>query len=105
MRKLYQARRVALVHALAQHVPALVPHNADAGLHISAFLPDHVDDVALSRSAALRGVDVTPLSTCYAGRHPRSGLILGFGGASERKIAAASRILGEVMQESAAAPT
>ncbi|HEX7828711.1 MAG TPA: PLP-dependent aminotransferase family protein, partial [Thermoanaerobaculia bacterium] len=97
MRALYHARRNALVRALAQHAPSLVPHNTDAGLHITAFLPDDADDVALVRNATQRGLDMTALSTCYAGRTKRPGLILGFGGASERRLIAACKTLGEVL--------
>ncbi len=99
MRALYHARRDALVRGLAQHAPMLVPHNTDAGLHVSAFLPRDVDDVALANLAAEHGIDVTPLSTCYAGRGARSGFILGFGGASERRLTAACKTLGEVLTE------
>ncbi|HEX2836260.1 MAG TPA: PLP-dependent aminotransferase family protein [Thermoanaerobaculia bacterium] len=97
MRALYHARRDALVRGLAQHAPSVIPHNTDAGLHVAAFLPPGIDDVALARDASARGIDLTPLSTCYAGRHERSGVILGFGGASERRIVAACKTLGEVL--------
>ena len=97
MRTVYEARRDALVRGLREHARGLVPSNTDAGLHISAFLPEETDDVAVVRAAAERGLDLIALSTCYAGRHPRSGLVLGFGGASERRLAAACRTLGEVL--------
>jgi GntR family transcriptional regulator/MocR family aminotransferase len=98
MRALYEKRRDALVRGLREHAPTLVPHNSDAGLHVSAFLPDGVDDRDIVREAALRGVEATALSTCYVGDQPRSGLVLGFGGASERRILAACKTLGEVLR-------
>lgn len=97
MRALYEARRDALVRGLRDHVPSLIPHNADAGLHVTAFLPEGVDDRQIVAEAATRGLEPTPLSTCYAGDTHRNGLILGFGGASERRIVAACRTLGEVL--------
>jgi GntR family transcriptional regulator/MocR family aminotransferase len=97
MRALYHDRRDALVRGLREHVGALVPYNTDAGLHVSAFLPAGIDDRELVREAAKRGLDATALSTCYAGKSARSGLILGFGGASERRIVAACKTLGEVI--------
>ena len=98
MRALYHSRRDALVRGLREHVPQLVPHNIDAGLHVSAFLPDGTDDRVIVREGAKRGLDMTALSTCYAGRQSRSGLVLGFGGASERRIVVACRALGEVLR-------
>jgi GntR family transcriptional regulator/MocR family aminotransferase len=98
MRALYEKRRDALVRGLREHAATLVPHNSDAGLHVSAFLPDGIDDRIIVREAALRGVEATALSTCYVGEQPRSGLVLGFGGASERRIIAACKTLGDVLR-------
>jgi GntR family transcriptional regulator / MocR family aminotransferase len=99
MRALYHARRDALVRGLREHA-GLTPHNADAGLHVTTFI-DGVDDRELVCELAGRGLDATALSTCYAGRRPRTGLVLGFGGHSERRILAACRTLGEVLTRSA----
>ncbi len=99
MRTLYEKRRDALIRGLREHAGSLVPHNADAGLHIAAFLAKGMDDRVVAREAALRGIDAIALSTCYAGPHPRPGLVLGFGGASERRIVIACKTLGEVIRE------
>lgn len=98
MRALYEKRRDALVRGLREHAHDLTPHNTDAGLHISAFLPKGVDDRVVVRDAANRCIDVIALSSCYAGPHSRSGLVLGFGGTSERRIATACKTLGEVLR-------
>ena len=95
MRALYARRCAALVRALREHA-GLQPYNSEAGLHLSVFLPRGVDDRRIAQQAIERGVHATPLSSCYAGRG-RSGLILGFGSADERKITAAARKLGEVL--------
>ena len=58
-----------------------------------------MDDRRVVEEAARRGVSVTALSTCYAGPNPRHGLILGFGGASERRIRTAAKKLGEVLED------
>jgi GntR family transcriptional regulator/MocR family aminotransferase len=100
MRALYEKRRDALVRGLREHAQELVPHNSDAGLHVSTFLPEGIDDRVIVREAARRGIESTALSTCYVGDHPRSGLVLGFGGASERRIIAACKTLGEVLRQS-----
>lgn len=98
MRAIYQARRDALITGLQHHAPMLTPHNSDAGLHVAAFLPEGVDDRALA-AGPLRALDVGPLSRCYSGRRPRPGLIIGYGGASERRIAVACRALGDALRE------
>lgn len=98
MRALYEKRRDALVRGLREHAEVLVPHNSDAGLHVSTFLPKGIDDRMIVRECARRGIEATALSTCYVGENPRSGLVLGFGGASERRIIAACKTLGEVLR-------
>ena len=69
MRALYEKRCDALVRGLREHAAGLVPHNSDAGLHVTAFLPNGIDDRVVVREAARRGVEATALSTCYAGEH------------------------------------
>jgi DNA-binding transcriptional MocR family regulator len=44
-----------------------------------------------------RGLTATALSTCYAGPARRSGLLLGFGGSTERRLLEATRVLAEVL--------
>jgi GntR family transcriptional regulator/MocR family aminotransferase len=100
MRKLYRSRRDALVDAIGARLGGLLTvHNADAGLHLSAFLPPGVDDREVLRRAAAKGVTATALSTCYAGRRPRSGLILGFGGSDPRRLRGATETLRQVIRE------
>lgn len=98
MRTIYLSRRNALVDALREHAPPLEIYNADAGLHLSAFLPEAIDDNEVVSRAAQLGITATSLSSCYFGNTSRSGLILGFGGANERQIAKASRILGNIIK-------
>lgn len=97
MRALYHARRDALLGALRELAPRLEPFNSDAGIHLTAFLPDGADDLEVVAEAARRGLNAIALSTCYAGPTPRPGLVLGFGGASERRIRMAVRKLAEVL--------
>ncbi len=99
MRTIYQRRRDALVAALRTHAPQLEPVNSEAGLHLAAFLPPQSDDVAVVAEGRRRGIFATALSSCYFGPAPRPGLILGFGGASERRIATAARKLGELLAQ------
>jgi GntR family transcriptional regulator/MocR family aminotransferase len=99
MRGVYLRRRDALLGGLAQHCEGhLAVHNADAGLHVATLLPSGVADVGVVRRMAKRGLAAAALSSCYAGSSLQSGLLLGFGGSDERALAAATRILGEVLQ-------
>ena len=99
MRGTYLGRRDALLTGLARHCgDRLVLHNADAGLHVPVLLPAGLDDRDVARRMAERGLTATALSTCYAGSARRSGLLLGFGGSTERRLLEATRVLGEVLR-------
>ena len=102
MRGVYSKRREALLTGLAQHCGGrLTVHNADAGLHVTCMLAEGQDDGAVVRRLVHRGLSATALSTCYVGSDRRNGLLLGFGGSTERRLLQATRVLGEVLQESA----
>jgi GntR family transcriptional regulator/MocR family aminotransferase len=104
MRGVYLARRNALLAGLARHCgDRLRVLNADAGLHVAVLLRDAVNDADIVRQMAARGLTATALSTCYAGVGRRSGLLLGFGGSTERRLLEATRVLGEVLGGSAPA--
>ncbi|HWB41632.1 MAG TPA: PLP-dependent aminotransferase family protein [Gemmatimonadales bacterium] len=102
MRGVYLKRRDTLLAGLARHCgDRLTVHNADAGLHVPALLAPGLDDTAVVRRMAGRGLTATPLSSCYAGTPRRQGLLLGFGGSTERRLLEATRVLGEVLRDSA----
>jgi GntR family transcriptional regulator/MocR family aminotransferase len=103
MRGLYLERRNALLGGLARHCGGMLQvANADAGLHVAALLPKGMDDVDLVRRMAERGLTALPLSACYVGRRRRSGLLLGFGGSTPRRLAEATRVLGNVLRTGSA---
>jgi len=102
MRDVYLGRRDALLRALETHCRGLLTvHNADAGLHVTAWLPDGMSDLDVVRRMEARGLTATALSTRYGGPAPRSGLMLGFGGSDEHTLDRAARTLGEVLRECA----
>jgi GntR family transcriptional regulator/MocR family aminotransferase len=72
-------------------------HNADAGLHASTFLRAGLRDGDVLQRMSAQGLTANALSECYAGARRRHGLLLGFGGSSERRIESATRTLGEVL--------
>ncbi len=99
MRGVYRDRRDALLTGLARYCGnRLTVSNADAGLHVAALLPPGIDDTAVVRRMAERGLTATALSTCYAQPARKSGLLLGFGGASEEELLDATRRLGTVLK-------
>jgi GntR family transcriptional regulator/MocR family aminotransferase len=101
MRGVYLKRRDALLTGLARHCGGrLTVHNADAGLHVAVLLSAGLDDRDIVRRMAGRGLTATALSTCYAGAPRRNGLLLGFGGSSERRLLEATRVLGEILRDS-----
>ena len=99
MRRAYMERRRALLRGLARHCDRYLRLvNADGGLHVTTLLAAGLDETDVMRRLAARGLAATPLSSCYAGESAPGGLLLGFGGWSERRLAAATRVLGEVLE-------
>jgi GntR family transcriptional regulator / MocR family aminotransferase len=72
-------------------------YNADAGLHLSTFLADSLDDHTVTKRMAERGLVATTLSSCYVGPVRRSGFFLGFGGTDEAGLLTATQGLGAVL--------
>jgi GntR family transcriptional regulator/MocR family aminotransferase len=104
MRGVYRARRDALLTGVARHCrDRLTVLNADAGLHVAVLLAGGLDDRDVVRRMAARGLTATALSTCYAATPRRSGLLLGFGGFTELRLKDATRVLGEVLDDSPSA--
>jgi GntR family transcriptional regulator/MocR family aminotransferase len=100
MRTIYLARRNCLLESLRRHAgDVLTIGNADAGLHLPAFLPPGVDDRQVVGAAKERGISAMALSECYRGPGSRSGLILGFGGADEGLIDGAVKTMAEVIRD------
>jgi len=70
---------------------------AEAGIQLIGWLPDGLDDNAVSRAAAARGVSVVPLSFYYRAAPRRRGLFLGFGGTPPDQMRANVRRLAEAI--------
>lgn len=89
MKRLYAARRQALVDTLAPLAAAGgMRIAATAGLSLVVRLPDGADDIALARRARLVGLAPTPLSPWYRRGEGAAGLLLGVANADERHLAA-----------------
>ena len=92
MRGVYLQRRDALVDAIQATLSrSLTIVNADAGMHLAAWLGARIDDRELVRQAAARGINATALSTCYAGKASRGGSCLASAVQTKRRSAARLR--------------
>jgi GntR family transcriptional regulator / MocR family aminotransferase len=84
-RKLYAARRAALVDACAAHLPTATVSGIAGGLHAVVTVGD-VDEDALVDACASRGIAVVGLrSFALATVHP-AALVLAYGSLTEREI-------------------
>lgn len=99
MRVLYQARRDALLGALAQ-LPgnALELADAGAGMHVLAWLPRGVSDRHVAELALAAGLEVAPLSGFATGPLRRGGLVLGYTEFAPAALKAAVRRLSTVLE-------
>jgi GntR family transcriptional regulator / MocR family aminotransferase len=98
MHATYQRRRDALLAALNRRLgDRLRIVNSEAGLHLCAWLDKGVDDTAVVRRSAARGLYPIALSACFAGRGSRPGLVLGYGGSDEVTLSNAVDILADVI--------
>ena len=105
MRRLYAGRQEALLTAARADLPGLLEIDADeAGMHLIAKpgpeLRGAMDDRRIARAAAEAGVTAMALSTTYAGKPLRQGLMLGYAAHDEAAIAAATRRLGKIIAAS-----
>jgi GntR family transcriptional regulator / MocR family aminotransferase len=100
MRATYRKRRDALVTAI-ERLPdrPLRIVNADAGMHLCAWLPPTMDDVEVVHRALQHGLCPAALSPFYIDKvRRRTGLVLGFGGSNEAQIARAIHALSSTMR-------
>jgi GntR family transcriptional regulator/MocR family aminotransferase len=99
MRAIYAERRRALERALRRELgPATRIVGDRAGMHLVVMLPPGARDREIAVRAAGRGLSVLPLSSCYAGRPTRPGLVLGYGGTRLSEIPDAVRRLGSALR-------
>ncbi len=68
-------------------------------MHLCAWFDPPVDDVAVVKRAAQRGLSPIALSTCFVDSQSQPGLVLGFGGSSEAQISRAINTLSEVIED------
>lgn len=99
MRELYRIRQQLLRHTLRQQLGDSLPlSSGEAGMHLVAKLPAHIDDDSLSRHAAEQGLWLRPLSRHYLGGHSQPGLVLGYAGVDDADIPESSRKLARLLE-------
>jgi len=99
MRRRYRARRDAMVEALARWLPGATVHGVSAGIQLYLELPSGLDQDAVVRAAAERGVAVQAAAPLRAGRDRPPALMLGFARLPEHRIADAVRLLAEAASQ------
>lgn len=101
MRRVYAARRKALIAALAAgdgrlfHIDA-----APAGLTLLLRLPPGSNDEAVARRLRDGGVDVLTLSSHFSGAHREPGLLLSFAGFDEQQLTRSAHLLTDKLSVS-----
>jgi GntR family transcriptional regulator / MocR family aminotransferase len=86
MRPRYRRRRDALLSALELRLPDLEPTGISAGMHVTAWLPDDLDEQAVVDAAARRDLGVYGVRPYRMNPTGRGGLVFGYGNLSETAI-------------------
>jgi GntR family transcriptional regulator / MocR family aminotransferase len=99
MRTLYRGRQAALVEALRREAGDIVyVEPSDAGIHLTAWLPEWMDDREVARESIARGVEARPMSSFYAAGKGRPGIELGYAAFDEEKIRRGAARLAEAVR-------
>lgn len=80
IRAIYSERRQLLLDALQSELPHLRIQPGDQGMHIVAWLPEGINDVAVARAAQTADIALRAISPMCSANLRLSGLMLGFGG-------------------------
>jgi len=98
MKRLYAARREALVRCLHEEARDVIEVQATAGMAVVIRLRAGVSDVDVAARALQAGMAPVPLSPWYVHASRTSGLLLGVTNADERKLAADCRRLADLVR-------
>lgn len=98
--RVYRARRTRVLEGLAGLDDVLRPVPSVAGLHVAArFRDERIDDRAVVRRAARRGVRLEALSEHHREQPALPGLAIGFGGIDEQAIPDAMSRLADAVSD------
>jgi GntR family transcriptional regulator/MocR family aminotransferase len=96
MKRLYAARRQALLRCLAEVASDSMKVEASAGLVVVILLPEFASDVDVALRALPFGLAPSPLSPWYMQSPSQRGLLLGVTNLDERRLPADCRRLAEL---------
>jgi GntR family transcriptional regulator/MocR family aminotransferase len=96
MKRLYAARREALLRCLGEMASDSMKVQATAGLAVVTLLPEFASDVDIALRARPFGLAPAPLSPWYMQPARQQGLLLGVTNLNERRLAADCRRLVEL---------
>ena len=96
MKRLYAARRQALLRCLAEVASNSMKVEATAGLAVVVLLPEFASDVDVALRALPFGLAPSPLSPWYMQSPSQRGLLLGVTNLDERRLPADCRRLAEL---------
>jgi GntR family transcriptional regulator / MocR family aminotransferase len=96
MKRLYAARREALLRCLGEMASDSIKVKATAGLAVVLSLPEYASDVDIASRALQLGMAPAPLSPWYMRPSRRQGLLLGVTNLNERRLKADCRRLLEL---------
>ncbi|KQV42622.1 PLP-dependent aminotransferase family protein [Massilia sp. Root335] len=99
MKRLYAARRAALLHCLRAEAGGAIAVQATAGMAVVTRLPAGVSDVAVAARALRAGMAPVPLSPWHAHAPGPQGLLLGVTNVDERGLAADCRRLADLVRQ------
>jgi GntR family transcriptional regulator/MocR family aminotransferase len=99
MRTLYRERQMFLVKALKEEAGDIIEvEPSDAGIQLTAWLPEGLDDKEVARAAAARELETRPMSGFYAGEPGRPGLELSYAAFNEAQIRKGAAQLAAVVR-------
>ncbi|WP_428674099.1 PLP-dependent aminotransferase family protein [Roseibium sp.] len=99
IRQIYEERGRALVGALKRRLGnRVVVEEPTGNVQLALTFRENVDDVSLALAMQQSGFAVSPLSNCYLEKKGRSGLILGFAGATPDEIRDGVEVLGNLLE-------
>jgi len=101
MKRLYAARRAALLRCLHDEAADALDVQATAGMAIVTRLRGHASDVDVAARALRAGMAPVPLSPWYVHAPGANGLLLGVTNADGRRLAADCRTLAALVREGA----
>lgn len=99
MRRLYASRRKLFLDLCEAYVSDwLRPIDTRSGIQITCLSLVPIDDGAIARQAAVRNLNLAPLSRFSLSANPRTGFVMGYAGVPEPQMEASFSVLRELLK-------